>query len=55
MDKYVGDILHIKNWMLFYLNGNKNVTISQLEISNPKGNASAQVETEVQNIELMAA
>jgi hypothetical protein len=37
------------------LTGNNNVTISQLEITNPNEIASAQVETEVQELELIAA
>ena len=56
MDKYVINNLHIINWLLFILTGNNNVTISSLEISNPKVIAlNAQVETEVQVSELIAA
>jgi hypothetical protein len=37
------------------LTGNNNVTISQLEITNPNEIVFAQVETEVQELELIAA
>lgn len=49
-------IYTLENWLLFYLTGNNNVTISSLEISNPKVIAlTPQVETEVEVSELVAA
>ena len=49
-------IYTLENWLLFYLTGNNNVTISSLEITNPEVIAlNAQVETEVQELELIAA
>ena len=49
MDKYVGDYLHIKNWLLLNTNGEVNTTLSTMDITNPKVVALTQVETEKSN------